>query len=328
MVVAYDLYWSNDYASFNRSKSRKNQGNNKMYHVGVDVSGDRGTKVYAAADGIVKWENIYGLCGEFGGTKTAETFYLYDYDRGKVSPPVDSGRTRTNHGLGMTIIIEHDNPIGTGKIYTLYAHLDAISKTIYDGAKRSGNGGFRVRKGDFIGLIGSSAFKSKEDRGFNPHLHFEVKTEPVLEAPKSDFYWGYVPDLPDAYGYIDPALVIFDVGLQSAVDERKAYRVTAREGSAIRTGPSRVCAVLGLVDYGQVFVSRRRLVRSSDEEWVEIDIPNAKGFTTAWIAKRFEGKDRLIEEPNVTIVYIKWQARLRKGPGTNYSSASSLERPP
>jgi murein DD-endopeptidase MepM/ murein hydrolase activator NlpD len=313
----FDLSWSNDYASFNRSK------NNNMYHVGVDVSGQRGTAVYAAADGIVKWENIYGLCGEFGGTKTAETFYLYDYDRGKVSPPVDSGRTRTNHGLGMTIIIEHDNPIGTGKIYTLYAHLDAISKTIYDGAKGRGNDGFGVKKGQFIGLIGSSTFEvrdgSKVDPSFKPHLHFEVKTEPELAAPKSDFYWGYVPDLPDAYGYIDPALVIFDVGLQSAVDERKAYRVTAGEGSVIRTGPSRVCAVLGLVDYGQVFVSRRRLVRSSDEEWVEIDIPNAKGFTTAWIAKRFGGKDRLIEEPNVTIVYIKLQARLRKGPGTNYS---------
>ena len=297
-----DLNWNNDYASFNRV-------DNKMYHAGVDVHGSLGTRVYAAADGIVRWENIYGLCGKKGGTKTAETFYLDDGSK------VSSGRTRTNNGLGMTIIIEHDNPIGTGKIYTLYAHLHAISRTIYYGAKGSGNDGFRVRKGQVIGLMGFSTYEVREDS--NIHLHFEIKTKPVLRAPETDIYWGYVPDLPDAYGYRDPALVIFDVGLQSAVPERKAYRVTAVEGLAIRTGPSRVCAVLGLVDYGQVFVSMRHLVRSSDEEWVEIYIPNRKGFTTAWIAKRFGGRDRLIEDPNMTIVNMAAQARLRKGPGTD-----------
>jgi murein DD-endopeptidase MepM/ murein hydrolase activator NlpD len=131
-----------------------------------------------------------------------------------------------DHGLGTTVIIAHQvssdvcpQCIG-GKIYSLYAHLDSIAPDIILGRF--------VKAGQVIGRVGNTAYgcnywrvgkdgcnlKTIEDN----HLHFELKTKPVLESPVEDGCangnpkgkcYGYVPDYAENYGYLDPMKVLF-----------------------------------------------------------------------------------------------------------------------
>lgn len=165
-------------------------------HSGVDLAPNdlgRGESVYAIADG--------------------EVVFIQPNDR-------------KDHGLGTTIIVAHQ--VGPnvcaqcqdGKLYSLYAHLDAIAPEIMLGR--------HIKAGQVIGYVGNTAygcnywrvgndgcqFKTVEDN----HLHLELKTKPVLESPIEDGCiesnakgkcYGYVPDYAEKYGYLDPMSVLF-----------------------------------------------------------------------------------------------------------------------
>lgn len=123
-----------------------------------------------------------------------------------------------DHGLGNTMVIEH--LINSEKIYSLYAHLASIETSFKEGDI--------IKKGEVIGEVGSSGFGCQnywrigEDAcpelaegqtNNNPddtHLHFEIKKAPVLENPRGNkFYYGYTPDYPQKYGYLNPIEFLF-----------------------------------------------------------------------------------------------------------------------
>lgn len=128
----------------------------------------------------------------------------------------------TDHGLGSTVIIAHD--LGNKRYYALYAHLGDIADEITEGVI--------LTKGQKIGVMGNSGngcehyWKIGPDGcatsgPYDTHLHFELKEEAVLENPKGGeacrrangsarYCYGYTPDHPDKYGYIDPITFMFD----------------------------------------------------------------------------------------------------------------------
>ncbi|MEM2126207.1 MAG: pre-peptidase C-terminal domain-containing protein, partial [Candidatus Methanosuratincola sp.] len=297
--------WNNDYASFNRV-------GNKMHHTGVDIGGVRGATIRAAATGVIRPGYVYGLAPPRGGLY--EWWVWNDknnnekWDSGEEEGPFrfSSG---DNHGLGMTIIIEHN--VGGQVFYSLYGHLDDVTREIYDTVVR-GSQPLTVRQGQPIGLMGFSNYDRRESS--NIHVHFELKTHSGLGDSQGRF-WGYTPDLPQPYGYIDPTWLIDPPGSPQSLSSPTAFEVL--EDVAIRAGPRRNFAVLGLLSRGQKFVGRRILRVSRSEEWVEIDIPNERGPAVAWVAKRFNNADFLGEDSSATIVRVIGQVRLRSGPSTS-----------
>ncbi len=129
---------------------------------------------------------------------------------------------KTDHGLGNTIILEHE--INGGKIYSLYAHLALINVKLKEGVF--------VDKGEIIGEIGNSGFGCKnywrigadgcdKNSPNDTHLHLEIKDAPVIENPlkgmvcetfdyKPRYCYGYTPDYPQKYGYRDPIEFLFN----------------------------------------------------------------------------------------------------------------------
>lgn len=101
-----------------------------------------------------------------------------------------------DRGLGNSIIIEHfcDNTklCPNGKIYSLYGHLAKIEVEDKD----------FVHKGKVIGLIGGTA--NGEESRWITHLHFEFKTEGVLDSPECSGV-GYTKKDASQCGYRNPA---------------------------------------------------------------------------------------------------------------------------
>lgn len=123
-------------------------------------------------------------------------------------------------GLGNSIIVEHI--VDQEKIYSLYGHLASIDRYL-----RMGD---RVVGGQVIGTVGSSGYgcdfwRIGEDGctgtgAADVHLHFEVKTKPVLESPEEDTCSidqgkratrcvGYSSHHPQLVGYRDPLQFVF-----------------------------------------------------------------------------------------------------------------------
>ena len=126
-----------------------------------------------------------------------------------------------DHGLGNTVILEHE--LQGQKFYSLYGHLESIAPNLVINNL--------VKKGDVLGTTGASGYgcnnywRIGEDGCFSQnvldrHLHFEVKTNPVLYNPRGDNicpnYWnglcyGYTPKYPQDFGYFDPmSLLLFN----------------------------------------------------------------------------------------------------------------------
>lgn len=80
-----------------------------------------------------------------------------------------SGRAQVakySRGIGNYIVIRHP-----GNITTLYGHLSQIYVS---------KGKF-VRQGEVIGAVGKTG--NAKFRGIQPHLHFEVRKESILQDP-------------------------------------------------------------------------------------------------------------------------------------------------
>ncbi len=99
-------------------------------HMGIDIKGDMGTQVKAAADGVI--ERVY-----------------------------------TDEGLGISIIIDHNNGIKTK-----YSNLSTDSMVK---AKQN------IKQGDVISGIGESALF---EIGEQAHLHFEIIENDINVDPK------------------------------------------------------------------------------------------------------------------------------------------------
>jgi uncharacterized repeat protein (TIGR01451 family) len=137
----------------------------------------------------------------------------------------------TNHGLDGVVILRHD--LSDGVVYSLYGHMTGGSVSTF--TPEPGQG---VSAGQRLG----------QTNGRN-HVHFEVKSAPVLhnpiESPNSCIdpgsksysarCWGYVITPPDQSGYSDPLLFLHAT---SPLAETRVRVTGAGGGINMRVGPS------------------------------------------------------------------------------------------
>lgn len=137
-----------------------------------------------------------------------------------------------DHGLGNTIIIEHE--IFGETIYALYAHMTELP---------SYSVGSKIGAGEIIGHVGNSGYGCDNHWRIGPdgcdenglpdtHLHFEIKESPVLENPSGGNVcdtngikrpcYGYTPSYPYLYGYLDP---IQFIGVSSSSEQPKTAQI-------------------------------------------------------------------------------------------------------
>ncbi|MCE1253554.1 MAG: M23 family metallopeptidase [Anaerolineae bacterium] len=114
-------------------------------HTGIDIDATRGTPVLAAAPGEVVNAG-YGI-------------YL-----GNGSP---------NDPYGLAVTIRHNFGFNGKFLYTVYAHMDAITAVK----------GQWVNTGDQIGIVGNTGNTT------GPHLHFEIRLE------ENSYFWTRNPEL-------------------------------------------------------------------------------------------------------------------------------------
>jgi murein DD-endopeptidase MepM/ murein hydrolase activator NlpD len=103
---------------------------------------------------------------------------------GTITRAPRSGKVLTagffDNDCGGTIIIEHSNPFGAGKISTAYCHMRAIN------VKK----GESVRKGEVIGETGGISNEKGAGNSLGPHLHFGIKVNGKWEDPNKYFEQG------------------------------------------------------------------------------------------------------------------------------------------
>ncbi|MCS6831594.1 MAG: peptidoglycan DD-metalloendopeptidase family protein [bacterium] len=240
------------------------------YHTGIDLSplsssyaARRQQAVKAVLEGKVV--HIFGLRLSNG------KWYVRWWDNGTGTTRWVTGmpyvRAGSSRGLGICIILEHE---GSPTTYTLYGHLDAVRAHLKIGDM--------VRQGEEIGLVGNSGQDSRgrdylrfcpadahnhaveceqgieqteivvaRDGGFAPHLHFEVKYQPVLgdtsslpgvgEAGYTSYDPFYPPPRSKTRSYADPFLWL--------------YRAKPLSSSSVEIVARSVSAHIGPGDYPQ-----------------------------------------------------------------------------
>jgi len=312
--------YSNGFGAFNRA-------DNHMYHTGLDLvpptsGGVVGPVVYAAASGCLV--DAIGLADQGGGR---ENFWVWKDDgngvydffpngridkSGQDSPEAelfDGRKTIDNHGLGMHVILRHQDINGSGEIFTLYGHLHAITREIYDAAIKKKPATLCFEARHVIGVMGHSAFKNRRDPSFGAHVHFEVKSSPktgssFAESSLPNGYFGYTPDLPRTYGYRDPwTYVYYPEGsptVQSfaiAVDcdetastQQECSDQNTDNGVRVYAGPGVNYSVLGWTGKGQQFAVDATVASTGPGDavvpgrtWYRIDLPNRAGASKGWV---------------------------------------------
>lgn len=217
---------SQDYSEFDGSEASRRRIK-PHYHTGIDLGSpvpegetDRSQEIFPMARGevIALCPNVPGGCN-FGGTQFSEPF------------------TDDNHGLQGVVILKHtvvgDSTVGSSVIYSMYVHLGTV-KTFQPNEC--------IEQSDLIGKTGGL---------HDGHLHFEVKSAPVLSNPvvvaescidpgtqtHSNVCFGYTLVNPNTRGYHDPVEYLHSLdksGFPKAVtlsDEKdKAKKITARSG--------------------------------------------------------------------------------------------------
>ena len=128
----------------------RKSGETLKQHKGTDYAADRGTRVFAVADGVV-----------FSGMSPITGCE----DPGSVDKRAKAGSAKQGKkckGFGNRFYILHDDKASNDRnIFSVYAHLHYM-------AVKSGQ---RVEKGQYIGNVGSSGGSQ------GPHLHFEIKIQ-------------------------------------------------------------------------------------------------------------------------------------------------------
>ncbi len=157
---------------------------------------------------------------DFAPDLDAHNSEVYSIADGEISEiQINDGK---DHGLGNTIIIKH--LINNSEIYSLYGHLDSVKIGLEKGSA--------VKKGEVIGVVGDSGDGCRNYWRVGPdgcdqkspldtHLHFEIKTASTVgnaiggEACRrqdgtSRFCFGYTPDDPQKFGYLNPIEFLFE----------------------------------------------------------------------------------------------------------------------
>ena len=133
------------------------------WHNGIDLSGEVGTAVYAAAAGTV--EKVVNTC-----LSKAQRAALSARELRALGGPCNCGATYGNY-----VVVKHAD-----SYYTLYAHLDTVLVTV----------GQTVSTATQVGTVGSTtALPNDRCTSMVPHLHFEiVKSWPLGSSDTSSRY--------------------------------------------------------------------------------------------------------------------------------------------
>jgi murein DD-endopeptidase MepM/ murein hydrolase activator NlpD len=287
-VDKWTLSGHNDFSTFSQRHSN-------FYHTGMDLRSplydpqaqvragrwrEYITPVRAAAEGVV-----------VGIFSTPDTLYRCGGKKLDFSKTYISPSKTVNRGLGNVVVLMHGE-----EYYSVYAHLDCISPEIQLGDV--------VERGSIIGKMGSST-DIRRPKGAVPHLHFETKRR-MLDDPSEDellgdtiggIYWGYTPDLPMGYGFVDPRELIHP--FESRRIEPLALRVATSSGYGlnVRSGPGKERALISRLRRGTVVVAVEEAV-AQGSTWYKIPLPHAMGEVWGWIAGEDHGcpKGRCVEE--------------------------------
>jgi murein DD-endopeptidase MepM/ murein hydrolase activator NlpD len=227
------------------------------YHTGIDVCPSSpgcavGDSVYASSSGIVELALVVSdptetLCN--GGSTAGY----------QINPSTSN--------LGNVIVIAHPN----GK-FSLYGHLDCIWPGIVPGLK--------VSAGTQIGQMGHSEF-GERDGTFAPHTHFEMKDRAVTGDPSNEGYSGYVPDLPDGYGYHDARIWINPFTTTSI--SPTAVKNTGSSNLDLLTGPATGGPGTGFAFLATVAPGQELVAFASSGSWYEVYLPNDNAPIAGWI---------------------------------------------
>jgi len=155
----------------------ENEGMRRTVHVGLDIGGPIGTKVYAFSDGVIHSAGYNPDVGDYGHVIVVE------------------------HHLSSAGKKSDGNIKPITKIYALYGHLDAkCTQGKYPGQK--------VRKGQVLGRMGNTA----DNGGWTgTHVHFQLAVHP----PENDHDMPGVVTMADRkvalLEYVDPRYVVGEV---------------------------------------------------------------------------------------------------------------------
>ena len=160
-----DYYLIQDYGNF-----RANVG----YHTGLDIRdvNENIVEVYTIADGVV--EKTYPV----------SPIDEWPYWEGGYGSAGDNWRMQN------IVIVKHELSDGE-TVYSLYCHMRNIKV----------EEGEAVQAGETV--LGET-YVRRQDGNYNRHVHLELKTEPVVHAPTGEHHYGYTPEHPSNYGYLNP----------------------------------------------------------------------------------------------------------------------------
>jgi len=137
----------------------------RSLHIGIDLCGPVGTKVYSFSDGVIHSAGYNAALGDYGNV------IIVEYDLSGMPTRKESKTTGMNEDLyyrdredikNMQTNCKDDRKL----VWALYGHLD--SKSIKN--KRRGQ---KVKKGQLLGRIGNV----HENGGWSvPHVHFQLST--------------------------------------------------------------------------------------------------------------------------------------------------------
>lgn len=187
------------------------------FHMGLDVGGAYGTPIYACADGTVTQVN-HGTAGKhcFDATLTAPGLPNYNPDIVKCGGSFGNYVRILHDNGGFLCWYGHmiDNVIQGGKSTTYPDNLlDQLipKKRVKDGDYRTPSNivvGYKVKKGELIGYVGSSGWT------YGEHLHFECehtgKNSKYYRFRVDNFYGkdGKPREKPGKPNIINPLLLV------------------------------------------------------------------------------------------------------------------------
>lgn len=100
-----------------------------------------------------------------------------------------------DHGMGNNVIVQHTLENGN-KVYSTYSHMSSINVSLNQ----------IISIGAKIGNVGGSG-KGISNKWGN-HLHLELKSCAQSGTCWNGTFWGYTPNHPTVYGYLDPLIYI------------------------------------------------------------------------------------------------------------------------
>ena len=269
-IPDFPLIWPTPPAPISQPFARWGDGSAERYHTGIDIAVPVGTKVRAVAEG---W--IVLLCRSMS-------------DPCQDTDEVCKKQTPSNcHGAGHTVILRHNNGV-----FSQYQHL---SRFEYDTGKH-------VDAGAIIALSGNTGTTQ------GVHLHFELKSAPVLHNPKfrgspnpsqcsdkSRCFWGYVPTSPLEDGYFDPMLnFLVDGSNSGGVISKYLHRARALDdGVTIRTGPGTSFTAIDSTSVGDQFLASAKAPATNGCSlgWLRVikdtavDSCFGPGFSSGWACR-------------------------------------------